>query len=152
MGRSFADEVEAERKQDIAWRLSLAGATVHEIAASKDPDRADNLFQDARGAAQALRAARRRHDADEAEALEPGNSTDAKIKSDIATFRRLKRALWPAATAGDVAAIREIRQLTMASATLEGYVKGQNADNAPVAGDPVDELTKRRDERRATGS
>lgn len=152
MARSQADEFEAERKQEIAWRLSLAGASAREIAASKDPDRTGTLFEDARGAAQALRAARRRYDADESEALEPGNGTQAKIKSDIATFRRLKRALWPAATAGDVAAIREIRQLTMASATLEGYVKGQNADDAPVAGDPVDDLTKKRDARRAANS
>lgn len=140
---------ESLRKQNIAWRLHLAGASPAEIAASKDPDRADTLFHDARGAAQALRAARRRVEEEEAE-----DPTDvhAKIAADVATFMRLKRALWPAATAGDVAAVREIRQLTLASAQLRGYIKGADADAKPVVGDPIDDLQAKRDARRAAGT
>lgn len=143
------DRLEAERKQDIAWRLHLAGASNQEIAASSDPDRPGTLFKDGRGAAQALRAARRRMEQDDNE-----DPVDAqkKINADVATFRRLKRALWPAATAGNIAAVREIRQLTMAAAQLAGYVKGMSADDLPGTGDPVDDLAAKREARRAAGS
>lgn len=150
---TLQDKLDAERKQDLAWRLHLAGATPQEIAGSKDPDRAGFLFQDARGAAQALRAARRRYEADEAEAEEaPTKRTSDMVKTDLATLRRLKRALWPKATAGDVAAAREIRQITLAAAQLAGYAKGQTQDELPKVGDPVDDLAKKRDARRAAGS
>lgn len=148
---TLADKIESERKQDLAWRLHLAGATVQEIAATKDPDRADNLFQDARGAAQALAAVRRRMASNEEESEESDDKIRSKIRSDIAALRRLKRALWPAATAGDVAAAREIRQLTMAAAQLAGYVKGAPEEKKVEASDTVDDLARKRDARRAAG-
>lgn len=145
---SLSDRVESERKQDLAWRLHLAGANVHEIAASKDPDRTGVLFKDARGAAQALAAARRRYDA---EAAEVPQDVDSRVKSDVARLDRIQRALYPKATAGDVAAAREIRQLTMAKAQLLGYIKGVDPDAKPAADDPVDQLARKRDERRTAG-
>ncbi len=149
---SLAEKIEAERKQNLAWRLHLAGATPQEIAATKDPDRADTLFQDGRGAAQALAAARRRMASEEQESEDPEDRTRDKVRSDVATLRRLKRALWPAASAGDVAAVREVRQLTMAIAALSGYVKGVAEEKAPDASDPLDDLARKRDARRAAGA
>lgn len=145
--RRDLDRIEAERKQDLAWRLHLAGASPQEIAASKDPDRTDPLFKDARGAAQALRAARRRYDEDSEEA--PLTVPD-RVKADVARLDRIQRALYPAATAGDVAASREIRQLTMAKAQLLGYVRGVEDDGKNKAGDPIDDLSAKREERRRT--
>lgn len=141
---TLSDRVESERKQDLAWRLHLAGASVHEIAASKDPDRAGTLFKDARGAAQALAAARRRYDND---AEEAPLDVDGRLKSDIARLDRIQRALYPKATAGDVSAAREIRQITMARAQLLGYVKGVE-EKVGGAGDPIDDLSAKRDARR----
>lgn len=144
-----AERLESLRKQDLAWRLHLAGASVQEIAASKDPDRTDTLFTDGRGAAQALAAARRRYDTDAEEA--PLDVMD-RVKSDIARLDRIQRALYPAATSGDVAAAREIRQITMARAQLLGYVRGVQDAGKGQADDPVDQLAAKREARRTTGA
>lgn len=148
---SLSDQLESERKQDLAWKLHLAGATPQDIAASKDPDRTGTLFKDARGAAQAIRAARRRQEED---AKEDPLSIQDRVKSDIARLDRIHRALYPKALAGDVSSAREIRQITLAKAQLLGYLKdGVDLDDKGKAGDPVDDLARRRDERRkAAGS
>jgi hypothetical protein len=150
--QTVEQRIEAERKQDVAWRLYMAGASFGEIASSRDPDRDGPLYANGTGAAHAIRAARKRH-ADEDELAQDRDKWTAEmIRTDLATLKRLKRAIWPAAAAGSVAAVREIRQITMAAATLAGYVKGQNMDELPKAGDPVDDLAKKRDARRAAGS
>jgi hypothetical protein len=141
---SKVDVADAERKQDLAWKLHLAGATPQEIAASKDPVGGKPLFKDARGAAQALRAARRRYEADDPE---PTPVTDF-VSDEVRRLRRIERALWPAATSGDVAAARECRQIGMTIANLLGYGKGVEVPSSQ-GGDPVDELTAKRAARRA---
>lgn len=144
---SLSDRREVERKQDLAWKLHLAGATAHDIALSKDPDRPGTLFKDARGAAQALRAARRRQ---EDESKEDPLSIEDRVKSDVARLDRIHRALYPKALAGDVSAAREIRQNTLAKAQLLGYIKGVDLDAKAKADDPIDDLARKRDERRRT--
>lgn len=137
---------DAERKQDLAYRLALAGATVQEIATSRDPETGDPLFQDGRGASAALAAARRRY-RDEAEAL----TLDDEVAQAIARFDRVHRALWPKAIGGDVLAAREIRQIAMARAQLLRYDKG--ADVGPGKdSDTVDQLAQRREARRAANT
>ncbi len=137
-------QAESERKQDIAWRLHTAGASVQEIAASKDPTTGDSLFKDARGAAQALAAVRRRHQSDDEE---PAGLPE-QIKDDLARLARLQRALWPAATGGDIAASREIRQIVKTRAEILGYAKIDSS--AKTKTDAVDEIAARREARRAT--
>lgn len=143
---SKVDVADAERKQDLSWRLHLAGASPQEIAASKDPVGGGPLFKDARGAAQALRAARRRYDSDDPE---PPKTADF-VADEVARLRRIQRALWPAATAGDVPAARECRQIGMTIATLLGYAKPAEGGGKVQGSDPVDELTAKRAARRAT--
>jgi hypothetical protein len=136
-------QAEAERKQDLAWKLHTAGATPQEIAASKDPTTGDKLFKDARGAAQALRGARRRYESDD----EDPAGLPEQIKDDLNRLSRLQRALWPAATGGDIAASREIRQIVKTRAEILGYAK---IDSRPAGkADPVDEIAARREARRA---
>ena len=137
---------ESERKQDIAWKLSLAGANPREIAASKDPDGGGPLFKDARGAAQALRAATRRYSDDELAEGKP--SMEDLFNQDIDRLDRMQRALFPAANSGDVNAAREIRQIIQTRAQLRGYIKGLAVDPAG-AGDPIDQLAAKRAARRA---
>ncbi len=138
---------ESHRKQDLAWKMSLAGANPREIAASKDPDTGDQLFKDARGAAQALAAARRRYQAEE-EAVAP--TVQEMFDQDIERLDRMQRALFPAAQRGDVNAAREIRQIIQTRAQLRGYLKGIDSDKNS-GGDTIDDLTARRAARRAAG-
>lgn len=142
---SKVDVANAERKQDLSWRLHLAGATPQEIAASKDPVGGGPLFKDARGAAQALRAARKRYE----DADPDPTPTEDFVSDEVARLRRIQRALWPAATAGDVPAARECRQIGMTIATLLGYAKPSEGAGGKQSGDPVDELTAKRAARRA---
>lgn len=133
---------EIHRKQDLALRLSLAGASSAEIAASTDPETGEPLFASAQGAGKALKAARERTQ------TEPPKKVDS-LQEEIARLNRLQRALWPAATSGDVAAIRESRMLIVARAQLRGIAKGLPEEETPTASDPVDDLAQRREERRA---
>lgn len=138
-------EAESLRKQDVAWRLHVAGATPQEIAASTDPKAGGPLFKDARGAAQAIRAVQRRHDSDTEDS--PDNAPQ-HLKDDLARLSRVQRALWPAASGGDVAAAREIRQIIRTRAEMLGYIKGIEAP-AGGKGDTIDELTAKREARRS---
>lgn len=134
---------ESHRKQDLALRLSLAGASSAEIAASTDPDTGEPLYGSAAGAGKALKAARERVQTD------PPGKVDV-LEQEVARLNRLQRALWPAATSGDVAAIRESRMLILARAQLRGVAKGLPEEETPTAGDPVDDLAKKREVRRAS--
>lgn len=138
---------ESLRKQEIAWRLHVAGATPQEIAASTDPQTRQPLFKDSRGAAQALRAVRNRL----REESDPEVKIDDHLKDDLARLNRMQRALFPAAVGGDVAASREIRQIIQTRALLLGYAKGLPEKHDPV-GDPIDELTAKREARRSAGA
>jgi hypothetical protein len=150
MARSQADEAEAQRKQDLAWRLYMAGASLQEIAASNDPDRdtPTRLFQSPQGAAHAIHAVKRRMSED---ASPLGTDLKDEVARDIAKIDRLTRALWPQATSGEVAAVREIRQLTQLRSILMGYSKGAGEQKGDEV-DPIDELAKKRDVRRAGGA
>lgn len=131
-----------QRKQDLALRLSLAGASPAEIAASTDPQTGEPLYKDPMSAGRALKAARAR--------VRVATSTKAdELELEIARIDRLSRALWPSATSGDVAAIRESRMLIEARARLKGVAKGLPTEESPTVGDPVDDLARRRDARRA---
>jgi hypothetical protein len=136
------DLVEAHRKQDIALRLSLAGASASEIAASRDPETGQPLYGSAAGAGKALKAARERS------GEVPPKKIDV-VDTEVQRLDRLQRALWPAAMSGDVAASREIRMLVMARAALRGVAKGLPDEETPDAGDPVNELERKRAARRA---
>jgi hypothetical protein len=136
---------DAVRKQDIALRLSLAGASPAEIAASKDPDTGiAPLYGSPAAVGKALRAARERVGA----GGEPRTKAD-DVEQEIARLDRVQRALWPAALQGDVASAREIRLIVQARAALKGVAKGLAAEETPTAADPVDELQRRRESRRA---
>lgn len=135
---------DAIRKQDIALRLSLAGASPAEIAASKDPDTGNPLYGSPAAVGKALRAARERVGTGD----EPPSKAD-EVEQEIARLDRVQRALWPAALQGDVASAREIRLIVQARAALKGVAKGLAAKETPTAADPVDELRQRREARRA---
>lgn len=134
---------ESHRKQDIALRLSLAGASSAEIAATLDPETGEPLYNSAGSAGKALKAARERAK------TEPEKKAEI-LSEEIARLNRLQRALWPAATGGDVAAIRESRMLIVARAQLRGVAKGLPEEENPTASDPVDDLAKKREVRRAS--
>lgn len=137
-----ADRTEAHRKQDLALRLSLAGASAAEIAASTDPESGEPLYGSAAGAGKALKAARER-------AKVESPKKEDFLDQEIARLDRLQRALWPSATAGDVASIRETRMIIVARAQLRGVAKGLPEEQMPTASDPVDDLAKAREARRA---
>lgn len=136
---------DAPRKQDIAYRLHLAGATYQEIADSKDPETSKPLYAYASGAYNAVKAARKRY----ADAGEAPEFTEL-IATEVSRLDRLQRALWPAATAGDVAAVREIRQLVMARAKL--LLGNSTVDTGSHKEDTLDELASRRAARRTAAS
>ena len=132
------------RKQDIALRLSLAGATPAEIAASRDPDSGEApLYGSPAAASSALRAARKRNGMEDIGAK-------GEVELAVNRLRRVHRALWPLALQGDVAAAREVRMNVMAQATLLGVAKGRVEETAPTAADPLNELERRREARRAS--
>jgi hypothetical protein len=133
-----------QRKQDVALRLSLAGATPAEIAASRDPDTGEApLYGSPAAVGRALKAARKRNGVEDLGAK-------GEVELAVNRLRRVHRALWSLALQGDVAAAREIRMNVMAQATLLGVSKGRAAEAPPTAEDPLDELKRRREERRAS--
>lgn len=139
---------DAPRKQDIAYRLYLAGATYQEIADSKDPETGKPLYAYSSGAFTAVKAARKRYAAT-GEDPEIDPEIDEDLAIEVSRLDRLQRALWPAATAGDVSAVREIRQLVMARAKLR---MGTAIEAKPAKEDVLDELANRRAARRTAAT
>lgn len=137
----------AIRRQDLAYKLHLGGASYQEIADTLDPETGQPLYAFPSGAHQAVNAARRRYTADIAK--ETAEQAEALVELEIARLDRLQRALWPHALRGDVQAAREIRQLVAARAKLKLDAITASAATAPIQGDPLDELQARRDRRRS---
>lgn len=132
------------RKQDIALRLSLAGASPAEIAASRDPDTGETpLYGSPAAVGRALKAARKRNGLEDLGAK-------GEVELAVTRLRRVHRALWSLAMQGDVAAAREIRMNVMAQAALLGVSKGRVAEAQSAVIDPLDELERRREARRAS--
>lgn len=144
----------AHRRQDMAYKLHLAGATYAEIAESKDPESNRPLYSSPGAAHNAVKAAMARHNEGSEDS---GDGSQARRENaqravEVRRLDRLQRALWPAALGGDASAAREIRQLIIARTRLLGLDKLAATPNEKSKGDPVDELAKRRTARRAAAS
>lgn len=140
--------VEAHRRQDLALRLHLAGATYAEIAASKDPQTGKQLYATPSSAHRAVKEAKARatEGADEAVPVDQARALE------VERLDRLQRALWPAAMSGDVGAVREVRQIVLARARLLGADVIAPAEPEKPKEDAVDDLAARRAARRSAAA
>ena len=135
----------ASERQELAYQLRMAGSTYAEIAATKDPKTGKRLYANAAGAHKAVKAVRERRGA----TVDP-QVRGALVDQEIERIDRLQRALWSRAVQGDVDAVREVRQLILLRARLQGVVDGKGAESEkPEQGSVIDDLAARRARRRA---
>jgi len=120
--------------------------TYQEVADSPRPDDSSKtLFNSAQAALMAVKKAMVRAETDE----EIKDSRDL----DVARTERLQRALWTRALQGDEKAISQvIRLMEMRSKLLGTQQRPSAPEMKAPEGDVVDELARRRGERRAAAS
>ncbi len=125
-------QVVAKEKQKIAHTLRLAGMTWQEVA---DHDHEGHPLYQSPGAA---------HDAAKKyrESQDYGDDLMEQRATDMARFDSLQRAMWRKAMGGDLAAAKFVLALMQAREKLLGLERLTPREGA---GDPLDELAKRRE-------